>query len=196
MAAKYPKQVKLKDGRDLCLRLLEEKDIDSLIVFFQSLPLADRMYLRNDVLNPEYVKRRFGSIDYDLRYPVIALDNQEIVGIGTMFRAEFGWERNLGEIRCVVGKSYQRKGLCTILVRELFLRALKTDLYKIQAEVVENQTSAITDFKRMGFRQEAVLEKHVTDINGNRRNLVIMSLDIEDLWSLMEDFIPDAIYVT
>ena len=138
MPDKYPKTVKLKDGRELDLRLLENNDLDSLIVFFQSLPLADRMYLRNDVINPEYVKRRFGEINYDIRYPVVAWNNQEIAGIGTLFRAEFGWERNLGEIRCVVGKSFQRKGLCTILVRELFLRALKTDLYKIQAEVVEN----------------------------------------------------------
>lgn len=196
MSEKYPKEVKLKDGRQVHLKLLDLDNMDQLIHFFQALPLEDRMYLRNDVFNPKYVKRRFGEINYDLKYPVIALNKEEIVGIGTLFRAEFGWERNLGEIRCVVSRSFQRKGLCTILVRELFLRALKTDLYKIQAEVIEDQKSAIATFKRMGFHSEAILKKHVTDIHGNRRNLVIMSLDIQDLWSIMEDFIPDSIYVT
>jgi len=56
--------------------------------------------------------------------------------------------------------------------------------------------SAIAAFEHMGFKKEAVLHKHVTDINGERHNLVIMSLDIKDLWYLMEDFIQDKMYVT
>jgi RimJ/RimL family protein N-acetyltransferase len=196
MPEKFPKEVKLKSGNRILLRLLEKKDLNQLVDFFQIIPIEDRMYLRSDVIQPDYVMRRFGEIDYEKKFPVLAFQKDQIIGIGTLFRAEFGWERHLGELRCVVRKDFQRQGLCTILVRELFLRALKTDLYKIQAEMMEDQKSAIAAFKRMGFHQEAVLEKHVTDINGNRRNLVIMSLDIQELWSIMEDFIPDSIYVT
>jgi len=196
MAENLPKEVKLKDGKISLLRLLDNEDMTELISFFKKLPVHDRMYLRSDVENPDYVMRRFGQLDYDKMFPVIATNGETIIGIGTLFRAEFGWQRHLGELRCVVSKPYQRQGLCTILVRELFLHALKTDLYKIQAEIMEDQSSAISAFKRMGFHQEAILKKHVTDINGDRRNLVLMSLDIEELWSMMEDFVPDNIYVT
>ena len=103
--------------------------------------------------------------------------------------------RHLGELRCVVSDKYKRKGLCTILVREIFLRAVSTDLYKIQAAVMEEQKSAISAFKRMGFKQEALLKKHVTDIQGKRHNLIIMNLDIEELWYLMEDYTHGKTYV-
>jgi RimJ/RimL family protein N-acetyltransferase len=101
--------------------------------------------------------------------------------------------RNLGEIRVVISKKYQRKGLATILTKELFFQALNRKLYKLQAELMDTQLSAITAFERLGFRKEANLKKHVTDINGIRRDLIIMTLDVEDLWYLMEDYIktPD-----
>jgi len=192
---KYPKEVKLKTEEKVVLRLLTLDDLEPLIYFFQNLSSKDRMFLRSDVMQKEYIYRRYGKMNYDVMFPLIALSNGKIVAIGTLFRAEYGWMRHLGELRCVVSEDYKRKGLCTILIRELFLHALSTDLYKIQAEIMEDQVSAISAFKRMGFKTEAILNKHVTDINGKRRNLVIMSLDIQELWYLMEDFTIGKTYV-
>lgn len=192
---KYPKKINLKNGDPITLRLMKEDDLESLINFFQSLPVEDRMYLRSDVMKRENIIRRFGTFNYDNMYPVLALLKSDIIGIGTLFRASFGWMRNLGEVRCVVAPAFQRKGLCTILVRELFLHAVTTDLFKLQAEIMEYQKSAIAAFQRMGFKKEAVLEKHVTDIGGQRQNLVIMSLDIQELWYILEDFTEGRTYV-
>lgn len=192
---KYPKEVKLKTEEKVILRLLTLDDLEPLVYFFQNLSSKDRMFLRSDVMQKEYIYRRYGKMNYDVMFPLIALANGKIVAIGTLFRAEYGWMRHLGELRCVVSEDYKRKGLCTIIIRELFLHALSTDLYKIQAEIMEDQASAISAFKRMGFKTEAILNKHVTDINGKRRNLVIMSLDIQELWYLMEDFTIGKTYV-
>jgi RimJ/RimL family protein N-acetyltransferase len=192
----YPKEISLKSGQKLTLRLLKEDDIDSLVQFFQALPEEDRMYLRMDVTKRENIVRRFGTLNFDKVYPVIALDQDNVEAIGSLWRAEFGWMRNLGEIRVVVSPDFQRKGLCTILTREIFFHALTTDLYKIQAEVMEDQIGALNAFERLGFKKETVLRKHVTDINGQRANLVIMSLDIQEMWYLMEDFIKGQFYVT
>ena len=63
------------------------------------------------------------------------------------------------------------------------------EIHKLQAEMTENQDSAIAAFERLGFREEARLKKHVTDIRGRRRDLVVMTLDIEDFSYLMEDFV-------
>jgi RimJ/RimL family protein N-acetyltransferase len=192
----YPKTVSIKNDGSVVLRMLKENDIENLISFFCSLPLEDRMYLRADVTQRQNILRRFGTLNYDLIYPIIALDGERIIAIATLYRAEFGWMRHLGEIRVVVSPDFQRKGLCTLLTREIFFHGLTTDLYKIQAEMMEDQVAAINAFERLGFKKETVLRKHVTDIDGNRCNLIIMSLDIQDMWYLMEDFIKGQFYVT
>lgn len=193
---KYPKDISLKDGKKIILRLLKSEDIDALVKFFHDIPTEDRMYLRSDVHKKENIIRRFATINYEKMFPVIAEHKDKIIAIGTLYRAEFGWMKNLGELRIVVSRPYQRLGLCTILTKELFFHALTTDLYKIQAELMENQKNAIGCFERLGFKREALLRKHVTDINGNRQNLVLMSMDIQEMWLLMEDFANRQFYVT
>jgi RimJ/RimL family protein N-acetyltransferase len=193
---KYPKEIHLKSGETIILNPLQNDEMEKLIEFFQALPVKERMYLRSDVNERENIIKRFGTLDYNIRFPLLVHFDDKIIAIGSLYRAEFGWTRNLGEIRVVVAPTFQRKGLCTVLVKELFFHAIASDLYKIQAEIMENQRSAIAAFEHMGFKQEAILSKHVTDIKGARHNLVIMSLDIKDLWYLMEDFVHDKMYVT
>ncbi len=187
--AKYPKTVKLKDDTSVTLRLMVESDLDALCEFYRTIPESDRLFLRIDVTDRSNVERRFGRLNYDYVYPILALVDDRIIGIATLFRAEFGWKRNLGEVRVLIAPDFQRKGLATIFIRELFFHALQVKIYKLQAEMVDNQQSAIAAFERLGFREEARLKKHVTDIRGRRRDLVIMTLDIEDFWYLIEDFV-------
>jgi RimJ/RimL family protein N-acetyltransferase len=187
--AEYPKSITLKDKTKIVLRLMEDKDMDSLVQFYQSVPESDRLYLRVDVSERKNLERRFGNLDYNHAYPILALENDKIIGVGTLFRPTFGWMRNVGEIRVVIAPDYQRKGLATVFVRELFFRALKAKVFKLQAEMAETQESAIAAFERLGFRKEATLKKHITDVRGRRRDLVIMTLDVEDFWYLIEDFV-------
>ena len=187
--AEYPKTVKLKDEIQITLRLMVDDDLDALLEFYRSIPESDRLFLRTDVTNKKNVEWRFGNLDYDSVFPILALVDDKIIGIATLFRAEFGWKRNLGEVRVLIAPDYQRKGLATIFIRELFFHALTVKIYKLKAEMIETQESAIAAFERLGFRKEATLKKHVTDVRGRRRDLVLMTLDIEDFWYLLEDFV-------
>ena len=187
--AEYPKNVKLKDETKITRKLMVEENLDSLFEFYKTIPESDRMFLRVDVTDKKNVERRFGKLNYDYIYPILAYDKDKIIGLGTIFRPSYGWKRNLGEVRVLINPDYQRKGLATIFVRELFFYALKAKIFKLQAEMTENQSSAIAAFERLGFREEARLKKHVTDIRGRRRDLVVMTLDIEDFWYLMEDYV-------
>ncbi len=189
--AEYPKTVTLKDNNRVELRLMRDNDMDSLLGFYRSIPEENRQFLRIDVTNRKNLERRFGNLDYVHLYPILALDENKIIGIGTMFKAEIGWKRNLGEVRVLIAPNYRRKGLATILVRELFFHALKSKICKIQAEMVEDQKSAIAAFEKLGFRKEATLRKHITDTHGKRENLIIMTLDVEDYWHLMENHVEN-----
>ncbi|MBC8182365.1 GNAT family N-acetyltransferase [candidate division KSB1 bacterium] len=187
--AEYPKTVTLKDKKKIVLRLMEDKDLDSLIKFYQAVPESDRLYLRVDVTDRKNLEQRFGNLDYNHVFPILAMYDNKVVGVGTLFRPTFGWMRNVGEVRVVIDPEYQRKGLATIFVRELFFRALKAKVFKLQAEMADTQESAIAAFERLGFRKEATLKKHITDVRGRRRDLVIMTLDVEDFWYLIEDYV-------
>ena len=190
---KFPKTIQLKDKTVIELKKMTGDDLDEVISFFQLIPEEDRQYLRTDITKSENIKRRFGHLNYENMLPIIARIDNKIIGVATLYRAEFGWMRNIGEVRVVIAKAYQRKGIATVLTRELFFLALSRKIYKIQAELMNTQLSAIAAFERLGFRKEATLKKHVTDISGIRRDLIIMTLDIEDLWYLIEDFVktPD-----
>jgi len=192
----YPKEIILRQKESVLIRKFTEDDMDALVDFFQNLPVEDRMYLRSDVMERDNLEKRFGNVNNYMMYMLIALSGETIVGQCNLSRAEFGWKRNLGELRISVARDFQRKGLCTALTREIFLYAMSTDLYKIQAEIMEEQKSAVAAMERMGFKKEAVLKKHVTDINNQRNNLMIMSLDIQDTWYLLEDQMSDPMYVT
>ena len=187
--AELPKDVILKDKKKVTLKLMEEKDFESLVAFFRTIPESDRLYLRIDVTKKNNLERRFGDLNYDRVYPILASDKNKVIGVGTLFRPVYGWMRNLGEIRVVIAPDYQRKGLATIFVRELFFRALNAKVFKLQAEMAETQESAMAAFEKLGFRKEATLKKHITDIRGRRRDLIIMTLDVEDYWYLIEDFV-------
>ena len=193
--AEYPKTIELKDKKKIVLRLMEDNDLDSLITFYQSIPEADRLYLRVDVTERKNLEHRYGNLNYDYVYPLLAMDENKIIGVGTLFRPEFGWLRNIGEVRVVIAPDYQRKGLATIFVRELFFRSLKAKVFKLQAEMAENQESAIAAFEKLGFRKEATLKKHITDVRGRRRDLVIMTLDVLDFWHLIEDYVESRDFV-
>ena len=127
----YPKTIELTDGIMVTLELLTDNDLDRLIKFFQHLPEKDRLYLRSDITDPENVRRRFGNPDYDNMFPIIGRVNSEIMGIATIFRASFGWMRNLGEVRICIAPEFQKRGLSTLLVRELFFQALKMHKRKV-----------------------------------------------------------------
>ena len=191
----YPKEVKLKNGEVIQIKEFADQDMDNLIIFFAGLPIEDRMYLRMDVKNRDNIVKRFSAVDPDKFYVIIATLNNRIIAQGNISRAEFGWKRKLGELRIVVAKDWQRQGLCTVITRELFLYALSQDFHKVQAEIMSTQETAIASFEKMGFNKEAVLKKHVTDIKEKRADLIIMSLDIQEMWNVLEDHLHDRQYV-
>ncbi len=192
---KYPKTFKLKDGESVLIRPMEKNDFEQLVQFFQALHEEDRAFLRINVQSRDEIQRRFENLSRETCYCLIGIIKDHIIAEASLFRDAFGWKRKLGDIRVVVAREFQRKGLGKILTREIFLYALTTDMLKVQAEIMENQHGARKAFEHMGFRPETVLKDHVTDIYGNRHNLVVMSLDIEELWRIMEDFIPDRLFV-
>ena len=190
--SEYPKKKILKDNTEIILRPMVKEDKDNLLHFFKSLATDDRLFLKDDVTKEEVIKAWADNIDYSKVLPILAIaDNNKIVGDATLHRTNFGWSRHTGEIRMVISGSFQKKGLGTVLARELVDHAVSFGLDIITAQMAAKQVSAINAFKKLGFVQEAILKNHVMDIRGEKSNLIIMSNDVSQLWKKMEEMLMD-----
>lgn len=191
----YPKQFKLKDNTVVTLRPMVRQDETRLLKFFRCLPDEDRLFLKEDVTKPEVIHRWVEELDYHRVLPILAEINDEVVGDATLHIYEHGWLRHVGEIRCVVAREYQRKGIGVLLIRELLDHAQQRDLHKIQTQFLDNQTGAIQAFERVGFVHEAILKRTAEDLCGKEHDLIIMTNNVTELWQKMEDLILDKEFV-
>lgn len=179
----YPKERTLKDGSKVTLRPMVREDEEGLKEYFGALSEMERLYLRNDVMNPEIIRFWVENLDYDNVLPILAIDEAgRIVGNGTLHFNKHSWSRHVGNIRLSVSSEFRRRGLAWILAGEAFHNALMTDLQKIVAEVLPEQEDVRLAFNQLGFRTEAVLKEQHIDARGRKHDVIIISNDINDLW--------------
>jgi RimJ/RimL family protein N-acetyltransferase len=187
MAQEYPKEVQVRDGSTVVLRLFERNDTDALFAFFARLPERDRLFLKDNVTDRAVIDRWASELNYEKVFPILAWKGNEVLADATLHKNLGGWMKHVGTIRMVTAPEYQRKGLGGALANELFLHALKSGLEKIVAEMMDTQPWAKKVFEKLGFMQEAVLRGHVRDQIGVRHDLIIMTKDLEDFWAEIEN---------
>jgi len=113
--------------------------------------------------------------DKEIRYHLVAEKDDRIIADATLCRPCHGWTSHTGNLRYIVARDYQHKGLGTILARELFVVAVKEGIKKIETEIMEDNTAGLKSVEKLGFLKEGTLQDFVTDIHGRKHNLVIMS---------------------
>jgi RimJ/RimL family protein N-acetyltransferase len=184
-----PKTIQLQDGTQIVTRLLSKQDGPALLAFFSGVPEDDRLFLKDDVTKKEVIDRWIQGLDYDIVLPIIAERGSAIIGDATLHYNKYRWQRHMAEIRCVVAREYQRKGIGTALMRELVSHALQKGVAKIRANMMDIQGSAQKAFEGLGFRKEAELKDFLIDKKGKPHNLILMVHDVSELWKKMEDLL-------
>lgn len=174
MLTEYPKKVRLQSGTSVTIRPMVKEDADKLYAFFSRVPREDRLFLRDDVSIRDVIDSWTQELDYRKVLPLVAEVGGNIVGDATLHRRTFGWTSHVGKVRLVIDKDYRGKGLGTVLIEELIDIAKKAGLEQLVAELMSNQTGALSAFKRLGFEKEAVFFNYVKDQMGEERNLVVM----------------------
>jgi len=171
----------LKDGTIIKLRGLQLEDLDKLMKFYRSLPLADRKYLKFDVTNRKAVAKRLRRMESGDDIRVAVLYKNEIIASGVLELSGEQWSKHQGEIRVIIGHPYQHKGLGTILIRELYFIAIQKKIETIVAQMMRPQIAAQYIFRKLGFHEEVLLPDHVRDIEGASQDLIIMVCNVKDL---------------
>ncbi len=192
----YPKRVELNDGREIWLRPMRKDDRDRLHNFFMELPVKDRRFFKHDVSQREVISNWCQNLDYDQVLPILAIqkedDHERVVADATLHTERHGWSIHVARIRVVIHPRLRKKGLGNILLRELFDRAVLRGIQKIQSEVRDDNTEAISMLKQLGFKKEAVFKKHIVDTRGRLHDMIILYNDLSDLWKKMDDLNIDC----
>jgi len=186
------KRVKLKDGSEVLIREMRKDDIDRSLAFFQALPKEDRAYLRRGVMDREIAAQRIQAMESGRIMRLVAVVDDQIVADGALELEPPGWKEFMAEIRLIVAHQFQRKGLGTLMARELYLLAASKKVEEIIVKIMGPQVGVQNIFKRLGFHQEAVLHDYVKDISGTKQDLIVMRCNLEELWQKLGDHIVDS----
>ena len=62
---RYPKTEKINNGEEIVLRLMTPADEVALLEFFKTMPENDRLFLKEDVTDPETIHRWAKNLDYN-----------------------------------------------------------------------------------------------------------------------------------
>jgi RimJ/RimL family protein N-acetyltransferase len=187
-----PKEVALKSGRRVKIRLLNGEDFEKLSAFFQGLPDSNRLFLQHNVLDPELIRKWTQQLDLDHVIPLVAEDGDKIVASGTLHLSPHGWMQHVGQIRLVIAPTHRGVGLGTLVAHELVQQAEDRNLEKLYANVIESDIVSVKMLQRLGFKSAAVLKDLVKDQVGKKQNLAIMMNDVADLGRILEDWIQDS----
>jgi len=183
------KSVKLRDGSEVIIRKMRRDDVDKSFAFFQKLSAEDRKYLRKDVTKYEIVKERIRTMKADKVRRLAVLYGGEIVAEGSLELETEDWKKHVGELRLIVALDFRRKGVGTLLAKELYLLAARKRVEEIVVKMMQPQTAAISIFKRLGFSEAPKLSQQVRDLSGSQQDLIVMRCKLQTLLQEMEDFL-------
>ena len=177
----YPREVRLSDGRNVTLRLMEKSDRDSVLAFASALPPDALLFLRKDITDPKVVDEWVRDIGRGQAITVLAEGDGELVGYGSLWRDESFWGRHVGEIRVLVRPDFRDLGVGRRLAFDVFSIAKDLGLDKIIARMTPEQKRTRARLQRLGFTVDAVLRGFVRNRGGKGRDLLVMSSDVGGL---------------
>ena len=182
----------LKDGTKVTVRELQPDDLDQLMKFYEELPLEDRKYLRFDVTDKKVVTKRLKRTESGDDIRIAALHNGEFVASGVIELSGLAWSKHQGEIRVIVARPFQHRGLGMVMIRELFFIAVQNNLEVITAMMMRPQVGAQHIFRKLGFREEMLLPDYLKDLEGITQDMIIMTCNVKDLWKQLDQLFSES----
>jgi RimJ/RimL family protein N-acetyltransferase len=183
---------KLKDGTEVTIRKLTMEDLDLLMEFFLALPMEDRKYLKFDVTDRKAVQRRLRRVETGDDIRIVAVHGGLIIASGVLELSGEAWSKHQGEIRLIVARPFQQRGLGAIMIRELYFIAVQNNLQTIVARMMRPQVGAQKIFRRLGFRDDSLMPDFVKDIKGESQDLIVMTCDVKQLWKQLDRIFSES----
>jgi GNAT superfamily N-acetyltransferase len=154
------------------VRELDERDEEALRAFFQAIPNEDRSFFKEDLDDPE-ILRRWIDDDRGVRLAAVE-DGGRLAAVAAVWRG-IGRSSHVGDLRLVVAPDRRRQGLGQMIARQALVSALRGGIWKICVEVVASQQPTIDMFLALGFVPEALLRDQLCSPDGERSDVMLLS---------------------
>ncbi len=175
---KFPKTIKLKDGKKAVLRQLLPDDEKEFHQLFQGIPERERMFIKHRVQDIKVIRDWCKNIDYGRNLPLLGLIDKKIVGAATLHQQLGGWKRHIGRVSVLVHPEFRGRGLARALIAEILDIARQASLERVEAEFIGEQEAAVKMFAMLGFNQLLRLDDYVKDMQAVTHDYILMGLDL------------------
>ncbi len=176
---KFPKTIKLKDGKKAVLRPLKADDEKEFHRLFQGIPERERMFIKHRVQDLKVIRDWCRNIDVGRNLPLMGVLDGQIAGAATLHQQLGGWKRHIGRVSVLVHPEFRGRGLARALISEILDIARLAGLEKVEAEFIGEQAAAIKMFALLGFSQLIRLEDYVKDMQAISHDYVLMGLELK-----------------
>jgi GNAT superfamily N-acetyltransferase len=175
---KFPKTVKLKNGKKATLRLLQATDVKEFHKLFLDIPERERMFIKHRVQDIKVIRDWCKNIDVGRNLPLVGIVDKKIVGVATLHQRLGGWKRHIGRVSVLVHPKFRGIGLARALINETLDIARSASLERVEAAFIAEQEAALKMFAMLGFNQLVRLDDYVKDMQAITHDYVLMGLDL------------------
>lgn len=152
-----------RDGlQTVQLRAMQPDDRDRLLRFHHALS-PETVYLRFFSVHPDLQPAevdRFTQVDHEQREAIVALVDDEIVGVGRFDRMA----PDAAEVAFVVADRWQGKGLGTELFTRLATRARELGIDRFVAQTLPHNERMLSVFRDCGHRYTSRYDAGVVNV--------------------------------
>jgi len=175
---KFPKHIKLKNGKKATLRVLQADDEKAFHQLFLDIPERERMFIKHRVQDIKVIRDWCKNIDVGRNLPLLGVVDGKIVGVATLHQRLGGWKRHIGRVSVLVHPDFRGIGLARALVNETLDIARRASLERVEAAFIAEQEAAMKMFAMLGFNQLIRLDDYVKDMQAIAHDYVLMGLDL------------------
>lgn len=175
---RFPKKIKLRDGKPAVLRPLQPTDEKEFHQLFLDIPESERMFIKHRVQDIKVIRDWCKKIDYGRNLPLMGVMDKKIVGAATLHQQLGGWKRHIGRVSVLVHPEYRGRGLARAMITEILEIARHGGLERVEAEFIGGQEAAMKMFAMLGFSQLVRLEDYVKDMQAITHDYILMGLDL------------------
>ncbi len=166
-------KTRLKDGREVLLRLLRHGDKSALLKMVYDLS-PDALRWSNPPYDEAKIDRWMSGVENGLS--IAAISEERLVGISAIYQFTRPREQGIGNMMIYIHQDFHGVGLGTTMTENLLNLAKMKNLHRVGLEVVEDNEAAVTLYKKLGFKIEGVLCDAYFGDDERYHNMLVMGI--------------------
>ena len=163
--------VKLKDGREVTVRLLTIDDKEKLVELFASIS-DEALRWGMPPYTREVIERWMNNLPNFI--PLIAEIDSRIVGFANISKHSHSRRKGVGDLIIYLHQDFHNAGLGTAIIAYLVDMAKKQGVHRIGLHVIVDNKIAIHLYEKFGFKTEGVMKEAYFGADGKYHDEIVM----------------------